>query len=248
MNFEVFMSRHIPHDAFEEALKEHLDKSKPNELARKQIKKWELVWRQDKHDIVSSQNNTLNGSLEIHGEHVVVTIYSQCTWVSPDHGTLDFSLRARARFATLKQDKTSEKIRTKIMKRLLEDDYVKPLLESQEGILLCEGHVHSIDDQLEERVLVDEIAVEGVRRSVYSHADDNLSVMELLVDLPYIPHNNFLAHRLKLRILEECLVDACLEEEENELLDELSIRQQQQDDKDGDTKHYQPSKRKKTEK
>jgi hypothetical protein len=47
-------------------------------------------------------------------------------------------------------------------------------------------------------VFVDEIMVEGVWCSVFAYADNNLSVMKLLVGLPFIPHNNVLAHRLKL--------------------------------------------------
>jgi len=42
---------------------------------------------------------------------------------------------------------------------------------------------------LEERVYVAEEALEGVRRSLFSHMEDNISVMEFLLDLPFLPKN-----------------------------------------------------------
>lgn len=239
------MSHAIPLHSFQEALEKHIDQSKPDPLARKQVEAWNLNWRQD-HD-VSSTTDVLIGCLEIHGDYVIVTIESHCSWTSPNHGTLDFTLRARARFAPKKKglDKTSTKIRTGIMKRLREDDYVKPLLESKEGMILCEAHILSDNGELEERVLVDENVVEGLRRSIYSQAEDNLSVMELLMSLPYLPCDNNLAHRAKLRILEDAMVDECVNEEENELLDDLTIQKQDRKDNEGDAEVEQPSERKK---
>jgi hypothetical protein len=236
----------IPHVAlqttlFQQALDEHLDTSKPDLLALRQVKEWDLEWTS-----MEDGNNEQSGSLEIHGEHMVVTLISKCTWTSPDMGTLSFSLSARARFRNKpkqgkKQDKVANRIRAEMMKRLRDDDYVKPLLE-ENGLDLCEAHIHvRPGNELEERVRVDDNVAEGVRRSIYSQSEGTLGLLDLLVSLPLLPSIS-LAQRAKLRLLEDAMVDACEKEGENELFDELTLKVDKEEDRD-ETKFQKRTKR-----
>ena len=231
----------IPQDTFQKALETHLDESKPDPLALWQVQEWQLIWKeQQQHaDILVDDSYALNGSLEIHGAHVIVTLESQCTWTSPVSGTLDFTLLARARFSSnrdhcSKRNKAEIKIRAEMTKRLQDDDYIKPLLDSRHGLALCEAHIYWIPnkDHLEERVRVDQQVAEGVRRSIYSQSSSTLALIELLTCLPYLPLDNILAQRAKLRLLEDAMVDACEEEGENDLLDELTLKQDDKEAKD----------------
>jgi len=60
-----------------------------------------------------------------------------------------------------------------------------------EGITLCEALIQRNRStqslELEERVNVDESILDGVRSAIYSHAEDNLDVLELLLNMPYLP-------------------------------------------------------------
>ena len=60
-----------------------------------------------------------------------------------------------------------------------------------EGITLCEALIQrnraTQSLELEERVNVDESILDGVRSAIYSHAEDNLDVLELLLNMPYLP-------------------------------------------------------------
>jgi hypothetical protein len=226
----------IPHVAlhtalFQQALEEHLGTSNPDTLALRQVKEWVVEWTS-----MEDESNVQSGSLEIHGEHMVVTFISKCTWTSPDNGTLSFSLSARARFRTnakqdKKRDNVANTIRTAMMKRLRDDDYIKPLLE-EDGLGLCEAHIHvRPGNELEERVRVDDNVAEGVRRSIYSHSEGTLGLMDLLVSLPFLPSIS-LAQRAKLRLLEDAMVDACEKEGENELLGELALKEEKEEDRD----------------
>lgn len=220
---------------FEEALDRHLDVSKPDPLALRQVQKWILEWT-TKEDV----NDVRSGSLEIHGEHMVVTLSSKCTWTSPDSGMLAFTLSARAQFQTKseakeakKRDKVANKVRAEIIKHLRDDDYIKSLLEDKDvGLVLCEAHIQMCPgNELEERVRVDDNVAEGVRRCIYSQSEGTLSLMDLLVSLPFLPSVP-LAQRAKLRLLEDAMVDACEKEGENELLEELTLIKEKEEDRD----------------
>ena len=122
-----------------------------------------------------------------------------------------------------------------------------------EGITLCEALIQrnraTQSLELEERVNVDESVLEGIRAAIYSHAEDNLDILELLLNMPYLPRIaggcgfifplvsssftsddattmtiiNELAQRAYLRLLEDAMFDACEKEGEDELLDDLTI-------------------------
>ena len=44
--------------------------------------------------------------------------------------------------------------------------------------------------ELEERVNVDERVLDGIRTAIYSHAEDNLDILELLLNMPYLPRSS----------------------------------------------------------
>ena len=158
------------------------------------------------------------------------------------------------------------RLRADMMNRLLSDPAVRRCFPGigdsvTEGLPLCEvliqRNCHKSDrksgccDELEEQVNVDEVTLDGIRNAILSHAEDNLDVLELLLNMPYLPRRSFplsegdgpvgcvnvgptmntagtmaihdLAQRAYLRLLEDAMFDACEREGEDELLDELSI-------------------------
>ena len=125
--------------------------------------------------------------------------------------------------------------------------------------------------ELEERVNVDEVSLEAIRKAILSHADGNLDVLELLLSMPYLPRPGFagdgctdnsdqstyskalhsMAERAYLRLLEDAMFDACEKEGEDELLGDLNISDTNDDsaveqDNDGkkDREKPQPKKTK----
>jgi hypothetical protein len=62
-----------------------------------------------------------------------------------------------------------------------------------EGITLCEALIQrnrTTQLELEERVNVDEGVLDGIRTAIYSHAEDNLDILELLLNMPYLPRSS----------------------------------------------------------
>ena len=84
---------------------------------------------------------------------------------------------------------------------------------------------------------------------MFGHSEDNLDVLEIVLNMPYLPRGSFssggggeegadptvvldattssalceLAQRAYLRLLEDAMFDACEREGEDELLDDLNI-------------------------
>ena len=92
--------------------------------------------------------------------------------------------------------------------------------------------------ELEERVDVLEDGLEGIRRAVLSQLEDNTSVLDLLLAFPYLINTKAearndgkgnaitlqLGRRAILRLLEDACIDACEKEGEDELLEDLSLK------------------------
>jgi hypothetical protein len=161
-----------------------------------------------------------------------------------------------------KDRKASKKRRTEMLKRVRSDHYIRRLFvddkantDCVEGAPLCEaliqqnlrsgvrsaGSANDIDE-LEERVNVEEGTLQGIKNAIFSQSEDNLDVLEILLNMPYLPRlsssassNNDkgdaisnqwpskLADRAYLRLLEDAMFDACEKEGEDELLDDLNI-------------------------
>jgi len=169
--------------------------------------------------------------------------------------------------ADRKQQKAQAKVRSRMVDRLKKDPYVKKLLDTasatsslsisdnggdiaRKQITLFAAEIHQSFDSrgkvedMEERVDINEDGVEGVRRAMFSQLEDNTSVVELLLSLPFLPKDVEtkqdnghpielqLGHRAVLRLLEDAMVDACEKEGEDEMLDDLVISGN--DDKDDD--------------
>jgi len=214
---------------FQESIRRYLEESKPDALVKQQIESWAVEWTEQVNKSASIQ-----GSLAIHGNYMVLTIHACCNWYYAEGiGHLEVSLRATARFRTrselLSSDKEkvrkAGKIRSAVVARLQQDGYIKLLL-GQKSLTLCEATiiVHDVQHQLEEKVFVNDDGLEAVRRCIFSHGEDTLSVMELLTSLDFFKTPDCpLGHRAKLRLLEESMLDACEKEGEEEMLDELAI-------------------------
>ena len=150
--------------------------------------------------------------------------------------------------------KVSEKLRDEMLSRLRSDHYIRQLFgdnennDNAEGATLCEALIQqnlqppkegkSIGsnsgriDELEERVNVDEGTLQGIKNAIFSQCEDNLDVLELLLNMPYLHDKGAavsnqlqskLAERAYLRLLEDAMFDACEKEGEDELLDDLNI-------------------------
>ena len=158
--------------------------------------------------------------------------------------------------------KTKEKIRSKMIKRLQNDSYISKILinnnsdddhdddndskvvqqkQQQRQQLLAQAKIHIDEIDLEERVDVSESICESIKRSIWSNAESQLDIIDLILQFPCLPttsHSNNmkmvvsmatnLANRAKLRLLEDAMVDACEQEGEDQILEDLEISSKQQ--------------------
>jgi hypothetical protein len=154
-----------------------------------------------------------------------------------------------------------------MLDRLRSDDYISKLLVHNNNDInkeqqdydsfpknssneLCQASicVQEQNHQLEERVHVNEVVAEAIRRAVFSTADAPLDVFDILCRFPLLPcqHQSpdndrdagessqgttttttttLLANRAKLRLLEDAMYDACENEEEEQVIDQLQIQE-----------------------
>lgn len=147
-----------------------------------------------------------------------------------------------------KDKKIQDKIRTKLVARLREDAFISKLLvgsptsdennRHHRGSLLAQADIQFTPHDLEERVTVMDDICEAMKRAIWPSAESPLDVVELLLALPLLPttdHNSAeeensititttsLANRARLRLLEDAMCEACEKEGEEELLDDLTI-------------------------
>jgi len=115
-------------------------------------------------------------------------------------------------------------------------------------VTLCEATVVQNDQEakLEERVHIDGNIVEAIRRCISSQAEGPINVVECLLSLPYLQTPNDddcpLGNRAKLRLLEDAMIDACDQEGENDLLDELDVRSEQHEKEESTTQNSKRTK------
>jgi hypothetical protein len=147
-------------------------------------------------------------------------------------------------------------IHSKMITRLKQDAYISklPLLpppqsqvpgqkqssslvpSSSSELLVAQAEIVLTSTELEERVSISEEGCEGIKRAMWPTAESTLDVVDLLVNLPFLPTTTTtttttttkcttttLANRAKLRLLEDAMCDACEKEGEEELLEELQI-------------------------
>ena len=223
---------------FEKSLVRHLDNTKPDPLAKRQMEGWTCEWQEEEEEAIGDTlaNSRTSGLLSLHGDYMTVILKADCEWTweeGDSGGSLEFSLSVRTRFRTkaeLGRDekkvsssdvKVDKKVRAGMLKRLQKDDYIIKIL-GDDFIPLCQATVLTKTDQLEERVWMDQDLLESIRRAIYSQAS-MIDVVELLTNLPYLgdcPPG----HRAKLRLLEDAMLDACDREGDEELIDELNLQ------------------------
>lgn len=153
--------------------------------------------------------------------------------------------------STKTKSKTEDKIRSKMMKRIKSDPIISKHLDTASS-LLCDAYIQfkqcetnqSNLEELEERVYVSEDTLAAIHQSFFPQSDSPIFVMEFLLNMPYLSTTDFkssssssdenrrkrLAQRVILRLLEECMIDECTKEEENDLLSDLCISQEYDED------------------
>lgn len=196
-----------------------------------------------------SPKDVITGTLEIRGDFVAVMLEMECIWAdgeatennsSLEDGRLYFTCRLKSgKFIEKKEDeeKTDRKIRKKMVSRLRQDSYIMKLLgkegKSSTDLLLAKAsiYVNAAKFELEERVDVDQTAVEILRRSLWSSTTSSLDIVDVLLSLPTLPSRSAtrvegttrLANRAKLRLLEDAMLDECEKEGEDQLIEDLTI-------------------------
>ena len=238
---------------FQQALHRYMEDTKPDPLARKQVEGWSLEWKDQ--------------VLQISTSTAILSIFPHVEWTWDEkgkRGSMDFNLKASAKFLTKsqlksqknaeseskdrKEERASQKILAGMVNRLRKDDYIQKLLvEEKEPPSICTATIMiEHNSELEERVHIQDDIMEAIRRLIFSQAESPISVVEFLVSLPYLSMNP-LGHRIKLRLLEDAMVDECDREGENELLDELNLnetRGTEGDDSDSEGETPKPKRKK----
>jgi hypothetical protein len=141
-----------------------------------------------------------------------------------------------------KKDKVQEKITSRMIERLKDDAYIAKWLLAKEPSLLYEANImlSNEDNQLEERVDTAPDVAEAVRRAVFFAAEDSLDVLEVVLALPFLPAvkhatvllsknkkktaTTALADRARLRLLEDAMCDACEQQGEEDMVQDLDIQ------------------------
>ena len=169
----------------------------------------------------SNQNYMIKGILQMEGEYIIVNLEIQCCWKTSSSsqkksGDGQLTYYCRVQSATfirdnVEEDKTKQKIRTKMISRLQQDTYIMKLL-SVEGENDNDNDKNNDDDDndddssssflylanakieveesnniLEERVDVSDVVAEALRRAIWSSSDSSIDIIELILGLPSLP-------------------------------------------------------------
>jgi hypothetical protein len=203
----------------------------------------------------------LSGTLDIFGEYMILALHILCYWMGDlSNGSFQFtchaSVRPNATHAT--------KLHGTMIQRLSSDEKIRTILMTpttdsatngtEKSEVLCSAFLDTKSapdrpSQIEERVYCAEPVAEGIRRAILSCADSSLDVFDFVCQLPFLSSESndgglsSLADRARLRILEEATYDACDNEPDDELVEDLRIREANHDDDEGD--EGEPAKTKK---
>jgi hypothetical protein len=209
-------------DLFYDAVKKYIDYKKPDPIAKRQLENWKLDWKNtDRRKIdastVSGENsfidcpatNVIQGTLEICGDYVAVTIQMKCVWTNgkkKEDGRLSYQMDVvSAKFIERKNDneeeegKAERKIRKKMISRLSQDSYISKIIalsteEKSNNNVLCLAqasiYVNTGKFELEERVDVSDTVAETLRRALWSSTKSPLDVVDMILVLPSLPCHN----------------------------------------------------------
>ena len=178
-----------------------------------------------------------------------------------------------------KERRAAAKMEAKVINRIQTDPYIRRILKKEilsytndkSENLLCEVFIQRTANEvevivekdtsstgkttkpdisnLEEKVFVSSDLLEALKRSLFSQFDSNISVMDFLLEMPYVPKKmelskslvgnkserslhcpfkendltEMVSRRVHLRVLEDVAIDECEKEGENDLLSDLSL-------------------------
>jgi hypothetical protein len=184
------------------------------------------------HKSSFTPTHRLAGTLIWKGDYLHLHLATRCEWKgTAQEGAMDFSCAVtRAEFTTAPV--STEKVHQKMIQRLGADDYIAKLLRGPQSLVEATV-VLDRAGSLEERVYCDEGTAKAIQRGLFSSADGTIDVFDWVLSLPLLPcaaHKESgvsvttpLADRVRLRCLEEATYDACEQEEEEELVENLHI-------------------------
>ena len=205
---------------FQQAINRYLDENKPDPIVSKQMKAWSLDWmdndKDEQNETETNSDYLLSGRLTWKSNDATsplqVVLFSSCSWRGDKKdGSLSLECHVcitgntSSTIPTTKDDKrqakADEKIRKRLLKRFLQDDYIQKLYvadasavkNTESTPILCQATVilkqasdeTSVGD-LEERVWTDEDVAEGIRRAVWNTTNDTIDVLEFLLSLPCV--------------------------------------------------------------
>jgi hypothetical protein len=208
-------------DLFYDAVKNYIDYNKPDPIAKRQLEKWKLDWKNTDRkkidaSIVSGENsfvdcpatNVIQGTLEICGDYVAVTITMKCVWTDGKKkvdGRLSYQMDVvSAKFIERKTDneeesKAERKTRKKMISRLSQDSYISKIIalstkeKSNKNVLcLAQASIYVNTDkfELEERVDVSDTVAETLRRALWSSTKSPLDIVDMILVFPSLPCHN----------------------------------------------------------
>lgn len=208
-------------------------------------------------------SHALSGTLDIFGEYMIVNLHILCYWMGDvSNGSFRFTCHSSVR----PNDTHTTKMHRTMVQRLSSDKYIQTILMvpttdaaingTQKSELLCSAFLDTKSapdqpSQMEERVYCAEPVAEAIRRAIFSCADSPLDIFDFVCRLPFLSSHatdsglSSLADRARLRILEEATYDACENEPDDELVEDLSIREPNNDDGDGDESERRKTKKSK---
>mmetsp|Transcript_25006 Transcript_25006/g.54826 ORF Transcript_25006/g.54826 Transcript_25006/m.54826 type:complete len:311 (+) Transcript_25006:149-1081(+) len=214
---------------FYDAVNNYIDYNKPDPIAQRQLESWKMSWSEDNNDRGGQSSSSINiandekkavdwrpknaieGTLEICGDYVAVTIRMECFWADGDSaenddktedGRLSFTCNVISGRLIDKKDgeeKSERKIRKKMVARLGQDSYISKLLAGEDGaanatqqqqqfcLAQASIYVNATKFEMEERVDVSETVAETLRRSLWSSTPSPLDMVEVILAMPYLP-------------------------------------------------------------
>ena len=235
--------------SFRSAFEKYMDENKPDRMMRQQMESWKLEWQPLEASSLSfadspfEPTHVVAGDLLWEGEYMRLKISVRCCWKGTrkdgsirfvcdvaDGAFTDFPAPVEQSM-TQKEAKVVKRLRQKMIRRLEKDDYIGKLVKERQSLIEAAVSIKKEGD-LEERVYCDETTAEGIRRSVFSRGESSLDVFDWILSLPFLPSCSHegsvdvvtpLADRVKLRCLEEATYDACEQQEDDDIVEDLHI-------------------------
>lgn len=198
-------------------------------------------------------SHVLSGTLSWNGDYLAAILNVSCSWRQEEKTKADESSPSSflqivcnvsieelplAHVSSEEgTDRKQSKIHSKMIRRLRKDDYISKLLGAKpKELFRASIRVDPTSKQFQERVDYDFDKAEAIRRAVFSSAEAPIDVLDLVCRFPYLPgtyHTTMptttsLADRAMLRLLEDATYDACENEGEEEIVEDLSLKDEEE--------------------